>query len=43
MAEFAGIHADKNIEPVGEIVLFESSDAEVRLPVNLEDDTVWLS
>ena len=43
MAEFVGIHADKNIEPVGEIVLFESSDAEVRLPVNLEDDTVWLS
>ena len=27
----------------GEIVLFESSDAEVRLPVSLEDDTVWLS
>ena len=43
MAEFVGIHADKNIEPVGEIVLFESSDAEVRLPVNLEYDTVWLS
>lgn len=43
MAEFVGIHAEKNIEPAGEIVLFESSDAEVRLPVNLEDDTVWLS
>ena len=43
MAEFVGVRAEKNIEPAGEIVLFESSDAEVRLPVSLEDDTVWLS
>ena len=43
MTEFVGVHAEKNIEPAGEIVLFESSDAEVRLPVSLEDDTVWLS
>ena len=43
MTEFVGTYAEKNIEPAGEIVLFESSDAEVRLPVSLEDDTVWLS
>lgn len=43
MAEFVGVRAEKNIEPAGEIVLFESSDAEVRLPVSLEDDAVWLS
>lgn len=43
MAEFVGVRAEKNIEPAGEIVLFESSDTEVRLPVSLEDDTVWLS
>ena len=43
MAESVGVRAEKNIEPAGEIVLFESSDAEVRLPVSLEDDTVWLS
>ena len=43
MTEFVGTYAEKNIEPAGEIVLFESSDAEVRLPVSLEDNTVWLS
>lgn len=26
-----------------QVVLFESSDGEVRLPVAVEDDSVWLS
>ena len=43
MAEFSRATGEKNVGRAGEIVLFESSDSTVTLPVSLEDETVWLS
>lgn len=43
MAEFSRATGEKDVGRAGEIVLFESSDSTVTLPVSLEDETVWLS